>query len=63
MNRREFLKDTGTLLAGSVLLPNNMAEGQQRTTTDNPSRMIFPMNRNWRFDQFVEGGHTRACSH
>ncbi len=59
MNRRDFLIDSGALLAGAVLLPNSEAEGRQHAAASSTSRMILSMNRNWKFGRFVEGGHAR----
>jgi beta-galactosidase len=45
MDRRDFIKTTGTLLAAAAL-PKASALAAEKTTA---GRMILPINRNWRF--------------
>jgi beta-galactosidase len=61
MDRRNFLKQTGTLVAGAALVPYALPEGGPQTTASNPGgRLILPMNRKWRYSRtFVEGGHAK----
>ena len=61
MDRRGFLKQTGTLLAGAALAPHSLAEtGAQAASPPAGGRLILPMNRNWRYSRsVVEGGHAR----
>src|SRR4051794_23872087 len=46
MDRRDFIKTTGTLVAGAHLAPHAMADA---AVTKSGGRMILPMNRNWRY--------------
>lgn len=59
MDRRKFIKQTGTLIAGAALapyaLPGPSAQTGASTTT---GRLVLPLNRKWRYSRsFVEGGH------
>jgi beta-galactosidase len=57
MDRRKFLQQTGTLIAGAALAPYALPEGGAATAT---GRLILPMNRKWRYSRtVVEGGHAR----
>jgi beta-galactosidase len=65
VDRRDFLLQTGTLLAGATLAPRSLAmadpgaeaEGAQETGAQQ-GRLILPINRNWRYSpKVVEGGH------
>jgi beta-galactosidase len=61
MDRRDFIKTTGTVLAGATLASgalasNSAAPGQ----SGGGGRLVFPINRNWRYSpKFVEGAHGR----
>jgi len=50
MDRRDFLRNTGVLIAGATLAPNALPEvppaGSNAT-----GRLILPMNRNWRYSR------------
>ena len=61
MDRRRFLKQTGTLLAGAALAPYALPEdGAQPATAAASGRLVLPMNRKWRYSRkFVEGGHSK----
>ncbi len=61
MDRRKFLKQTGTLIAGAALTPYALPEEKaQASASTAPGRLILPMNRKWRYSrQFVDGGHAR----
>ena len=53
MDRRDFLKTTGTLVAASTLAGSAVANAR---TTPASSRRILPLNRNWRYSRTrVEG--------
>jgi beta-galactosidase len=57
MDRRDFLKTTGTLIAGATLVPSALA-----IATEEPAagRIVFPMNRNWLFSRTVaDGAHAK----
>jgi len=55
MDRRDFIKTTGTLVAGAHLAPHAMADA---AVTKSGGRMILPMNRNWRY-----GRQSSAAAH
>ncbi|HVU47359.1 MAG TPA: glycoside hydrolase family 2 TIM barrel-domain containing protein [Terracidiphilus sp.] len=46
MDRRDFLKTTGTLIASTAVAPALAAQAAEKAT---PGRMVLPINRNWRF--------------
>jgi beta-galactosidase len=55
MDRRNFLKTTGTLIAGATLAPGSFADNPSQKPASS-SRMVLPMNRNWRYSRSsVEG--------
>lgn len=57
MDRREFLKQTGTVIAGAAIAPYAMAEADGSSAS---GRLILPLNRNWRYSRnVVEGGHNK----
>ncbi|MDE2184719.1 MAG: beta galactosidase jelly roll domain-containing protein [Alphaproteobacteria bacterium] len=54
MDRRDFIKTTGTAVAGAALGRGARAQ----TEIDTSERLIFPVNRGWRFSpSVVAGGH------
>ena len=59
MDRRVFIKQTGTLIAGAALAPYALPEnGGPAAASTASGRLILPINRNWRYNRaFVEGGH------
>jgi beta-galactosidase len=60
MDRRRFLKQTGTLIAGAALAPYALPEATQSAVSTAHGRLILPMNRKWRYSRtFVEGGHSK----
>src|ERR1700680_227395 len=60
MDRRKFLKQTGTLIAGAALAPYALPEGAQSPVSTAHGRLILPMNRKGRYSRtFVEGGHSK----
>src|SRR6202049_4046498 len=63
MHRRDFLKTTSTVIAGATLAPGTLS-GHPALPGASPAnadgRMVFPINRNWRYNRsFVEGAHGR----
>src|SRR6267142_1400264 len=60
MDRRNFLKTTGTVLAGAALVNQALASATPLPGDSNlEGRLTLPINRNWRFHKsVVEGGHT-----
>jgi beta-galactosidase len=61
MDRRKFLKQTSTLIAGAALAPYALPEGSaQSAVSSSGGRLILPMNRKWRYRRtVVEGGHEK----
>ncbi len=62
MDRRDFLKTTGTVIAGATLAHGALAESSQQGSDSAASgRLILPINRNWRYNpKFVEGAHDKT---
>jgi beta-galactosidase len=59
MDRRKFLKTTGTFIAGATVARSAIAHAATEPTTA-PGRMVLPLNRNWRFSRtVVERAHAR----
>jgi beta-galactosidase len=57
MDRREFLKTTGTLIGGTRLVPSAFAAAEPGTSE---GRLVLPMNRNWLYSRTVaEGMHAK----
>jgi hypothetical protein len=60
MDRRDFVKTTSAVLAGTTLAPGLLAGNSVPAARNALGRMVFPINRNWRFNRaFVEGAHER----
>jgi len=59
MDRRDFLKTTGAIVAGATVasgLPGYAAESAPAAT----GRMVLPINRNWRFSPTAsDAAHAR----
>jgi beta-galactosidase len=50
MDRRDFLKTTGsTLIAGASVAPACPPPAAPDTASEMPGRMVLPINRNWRY--------------
>jgi beta-galactosidase len=61
MDRRGFMKHSGTILAGAALVPYAFSEGNNTALSSAGGRLILPINRNWRYSaKVVEGGHEKA---
>jgi beta-galactosidase len=61
MDRRGFMKQSGTILAGAALVPYAFPEGNNKALSNAGGRLILPINRNWRYSaKVVEGGHEKA---
>jgi beta-galactosidase len=57
MDRRKFLKTTGTFIAGATIARSTLANGASEPA---PGRLVLPLNRNWRYSRAVaEGAHAR----
>jgi beta-galactosidase len=60
MDRRNFLKNTGTLLAGATLVPHALSKASESRTANPAGRLVLPMNRNWRYSgSSGEGAHSK----
>ena len=49
MDRRDFLKTTGTLIAGATVVSGVPAVGHAAEPAHSAGRMVLPINRNWRY--------------
>jgi beta-galactosidase len=59
MDRRNFLKSTGTFIAGATIARSAFA-GAKGETNPALGRLVLPINRNWRYSpSVVEGAHKR----
>jgi len=60
MERRDFIKTTGTVIAGATLAPNAFFDPAGQSASASSGRMILPINRNWRYSRsVVPGGHDK----
>src|SRR5712692_8724921 len=60
MDRRNFLKNTGTLLAGATLVPHALSKASDSSAANPAGRLFLPMNRNWRYSRSSgEGAHSK----
>jgi beta-galactosidase len=59
MDRRNFLKTTGTFIAGATIARSALADASTGPMAA-PGRWVLPLNRNWRFSRtVVDGAHAR----
>jgi beta-galactosidase len=59
MDRRTFLQQTGTLIAGAALTPYAISEAAQ-SDANAAGRLVLPINRKWRYSRaVVDGGHDK----
>jgi len=59
MDRRNFLKTTGTFIAGATIARSALADAATGPMAA-PGRLVLPLNRNWRFSRtVVDGAHAR----
>ncbi len=59
MDRRNFLKQTGTFIAGATIARSTLASGATEPAAAQ-GRLVLPLNRNWRYSRtVVEGAHAR----
>jgi beta-galactosidase len=59
MDRRKFLKTTGTFIAGATVVRSALANAATEPAAAQ-GRLVLPLNRNWRFSRTVaEGAHAR----
>ncbi|WP_026442485.1 glycoside hydrolase family 2 protein [Pseudacidobacterium ailaaui] len=55
MDRRDFMKASGALLAGAAVARHGFAQHEKQT---HGGRLVLAINRGWRYHpKFVEGGH------
>jgi beta-galactosidase len=60
MDRRTFLQQSGTILAGAALTPYAVAKEGKQSDSSSGGRLVLPMNRKWRYSRsVVEGGHEK----
>ena len=60
MDRRHFIKTTGTVIAGGALARQTFANPVRQAHPVSGGRMILPINRNWRYHRsVVDGGHEK----
>lgn len=60
MDRRTFLQQSGTILAGAALTPYAVAKDGKQSDSSSGGRLVLPMNRKWRYSRsVVEGGHDK----
>ncbi len=58
MDRRKFIRQTGTLVAGTALTSYAFSPAQPPANT--AGRLVLPLNRKWKYSRaFVEGGHDK----
>jgi beta-galactosidase len=58
MDRRNFIRTTGTLIAGARLAPRALGDANADSVAT--GRIVLPINRGWRFSpKPVEGGHDK----
>ena len=59
MDRRNFLKSTGTFIAGATIARSPFARAAAEPSAAQ-GRLVLPINRNWRYSRtVVEGAHAR----
>lgn len=60
MDRRTFLQQTGTLIAGAALTPHGFAQQEAQGGSMSSRRLVLAMNRKWRYSRtVVDGGHDK----
>src|SRR3954463_10409730 len=60
MDRRTFLQQSGTLIAGAALTPYALPQQGTPANSTSGQRLILPINRRWRYSRtVVEGAHDR----
>jgi len=61
MDRRTFLQQTGTLIAGAALTPYAISKEAAQSDANAAGRLVLPINRKWRYSRTqVEGGHDKT---
>ncbi len=60
MDRRTFLQQTGTIIAGAALTPYAISKDDAQSDANVAGRLVLPINRKWRYSRTqVEGGHDK----
>jgi beta-galactosidase len=55
MDRRDFIRNTGTFIAGASFASHALAASAEGTSANSSGRLVFPMNRNWLYNsKFAE---------
>jgi len=61
MDRRDFIKTTGTLIAGTSFVPHILADAAK--DANQQGRLVLSMNRNWRYSQkLAEARHSKTLN-
>ena len=59
MDRRTFMQQTGSFIAGAALTPYALSQGMQ-SSANATGRLVLPINRKWRYSRtVVQGGHEK----
>lgn len=58
MDRRDFIKTTGTFIAGATLAPGALAAEQASGAAESGSRQVLPMNRGWLYSRTADDAAT-----
>ena len=60
MDRRTFLQQSGTIIAGAALTPYALSEDRKQSGRSSGGRLMLPINRKWRYSRsVVESGHEK----
>ena len=60
MDRRNFIRTTGTVIAGASLAGHALAENSANSDAAAPGRLVLPMNRNWLYSpRFTEAAQAK----
>jgi len=61
MDRRNFVKSTGTIIAGATIVPHALTEMAPSHVANGKPRLVLPMNRNWRYSRSAsEAAHAQG---
>jgi beta-galactosidase len=61
MDRRTFLQQTGSIIAGAALTPYAISKDAAQSDANAAGRLVLPINRKWRYSRTqVEGGHDKT---
>ena len=60
MDRRDFIKTSGAVFAGTAMTPHPFADSGPQSASPTSGRMNLAINRNWRYrPSYIEGAHER----